>query len=769
MPAVKAPWLYGLLLVLCVGLASRTTFTNDIALLVPPDGPLPGAMELLREFSVADVMVIELDGRGVEAERLHEAVDAVGASLEADPSFERARYRVALDEGIALQVALAPVATALIPAEVLARRTRPEGIAEALQAWLARFSGPAASLYEPAFRVDPLDLWGLATQQLRSAPGPFRVEVRRGHFLDASGERAVIFARPVTSALAADPDGALLERIDHHLALGGLPGDYLGGHRIASENAADIHLDLHRSGALGVFCLVVIFAVGFRSLRPALGGLAPLVLAIAAGGAACALLSPVHGVNLGFTAPLLGLGIDYWIHLYVEASAEPGASWEERLEGARAARRRLLPAYALGGGSTLLAFAVLSTSRFPVVADLGILGATAVSGALAGTWLLGPWLCALVGQRPFPLLRLGASGLAPGLVALAFTVGCLALSPATTFDGDPRSLTGRGATTAALEAELADRYGGFGTGGMAVVSGTTLGEALELATAVQAAAASLPGVDIAGPLAALPSPSTIARRVGALPDDTVLRGDLEQAALAAGFAPGATAGALIPRPTELPLDTWTGTPLEELTRLHVRQGAHGTDVMLSLVFDDDVTAAAAERAVLEVAPEARLLVPAQLAREGVEEIQQELVRLGGLAATGILALLALRYRRPRRALAAALPCLTAVAWTFGTMALTGVPWNAVSVSAMVLILGLGLDYGVFMVESADRRHGDTTRHAVVLSALTTLAGFGSLVTADTPVLSTVGLATLSGVAGAAVAALWWVLPVVRLGDHRRHR
>ncbi len=754
---MKAPWLYGLLLVLCAAVASRTTFTNDISLLVPADCPLPKAMDLLRDFSVADVMVIELDGTGVAPHRLHESVNSLVAALDAYPSFATVRYRVMLDEGVALQVALAPVSPALIPAPDLAQRASPEGMAEALDGWLAKLSGPAGSLFEQAFVVDPLDLWSLATEAVRQAPGPFRVRVEGGHFLDDSGQRAVIFVQPVESALVADPSGAILQRIETHIAAGELPGDYLGGHRFASESAAMIYRDLFRSGALGIASLLVLFALGFRSLRPALGGIAPLLLGVAAGGAACGLTPPVHGISLGFTAPLLGLGIDYWIHLYVEASATRGETFAERLAQARAARRKLLAAYALGAGSTMLAFGILTTSAYPVVSDLGVLGVAAVAGALGGTWLLGPWLCAWIGHRPFPFFFRGEHGRFLRLVALGFTVICLAGVPKTSFDGDPRNLTGVEEATAELEASWGERYGGFGTGGMVVVGATTPSEALDLAGQVQVIASSFEGVNVAGPLAALPGPATIARRLAALPDDTTLRADLERAALQAGFTPGATAGALIPRPSELPLDTWDGTPLEELTRRHVRRTDTGTEVMLTLDFEDDDVALAVETAVLEVAPDARLLVPVRLAQAGVEEIRRELLRLGGLAALGILALLVLRYRDPRRVLAAMLPCVAAVVWTTGIMGLTGQPWNAVTASAMVLILGLGLDYGVFMVESARRNHADTTRHAVILSALTTLAGFGTLVTAGSPVLSTVGLAALTGILGAAVAALAWVV------------
>jgi isopenicillin-N N-acyltransferase-like protein len=748
--------------------ASRLRFTDDLASLLPADGPLPRALEQLERFQVADTIMVEVDGTGVPQAELLEAVDSLGARLEADPAIRRVRWRVRAADGMTLQKAAAPYAVELVPAEILAARGSPEGLRGALRGWLLRLAGPGGGLFEGGFRQDPLDVTGLALQQLRGVESPFAIQVVASHFLDQAGERAVLLVEPVVSTMEMGPDAPLIQQLEAHLASCALPARYLGGHRIAAESASSVRDDVQRAAVLGVVAMLGLFLLGFRSLRPVVGAAAPLALALVATMAAGAIVGPVHGISLGFAAALLGLAVDYWIHLYVAAQArEPAPGFEPRLRAAQEALAEIGPALAMGAASTVGAFTVLLLSHYPVVQGLGAMGLAAAAGALVGTWLLGPLAFAALGGRRLPGLVVGRL---PGWVRLVLVLvvaGALALVGESRFDGDPRNLLPPAAETQALEAELTARYGGFGTGGMVVIEGPDLGAVLDSADRAQQALGELSGVTAAGPSALLPGPTLRAARRAALPKPAVLQAELEAAAVELGFAPGVFAGAaerlLTPASQALSPASWTDTPLAELIGRHVQPTDAGWSVMISVVTADDSLLEPVAAAVQAAAPGAELVVPSGFARAGIHEIQAELRRLGGLAAGWVLLLLALRYRRPRMVVAAFVPCAAALVLALGSFALLGVPWNAVSMASMVLILGLGLDYGVFMAEGERRGAVAHTGYAVLLSALTTLTGFGILVVARSPALFGVGLAVLVGMSTAAITALALVPAIVR-GD-----
>ena len=756
-------------LLLLLGLvASRLRFTDDLASLLPADGPLPRALEQLERFKVADTIMVEVDGSGVSQAELLQAVDALGERLEADPAIRRVRWRVQASDGVALQQAAAPFAIDLVPAEVLATRGSPDGMRAALQGQLLRLAGPGGGMFERGFLRDPLDVTGLALQQLRGVESPFAIQVVASHFLDQAGERAVLLVEPVASTMEMGPDAPLIQQLEALLDGCALPARYLGGHRIAAESARSVRDDVQRAAVLGVAAMLGLFLLGFRSLRPVVGAAAPLALAVAATMAAGAVIGPVHGISLGFAAALLGLAVDYWIHLYVAAQArEPAPGFAPRLEAANEALAGIGPALIMGAASTAGAFMVLLFSRYPVVQGLGAMGLAAALGALAGTWLLGPLAFAALGGRRLPGLVLGRL---PGWVRLVLVLvvaGALALVGDSRFDGDPRNLMPPSAETQALELELTSRYGGFGTGGMVVLEGPDLSTVLDSADRAQAALAELGGVTAAGPSALLPGPTLRAARRAVLPDALALQHELDAAAEALGFAPGALAGAAerLLAPPAMPLSptTWSDTPLAELVGRHVQPTDAGWSVMISVVAADDSLLEAVAAAVKAAAPEAELVVPSGFAKAGIHEIWSELRRLGGLAAGWVLLLLTLRYRRPRMVLAAFVPCAAALVLAVGSFALLAVPWNAVSMASMVLILGLGLDYGVFMAEGELRGASAHTGYAVLLSALTTLTGFGILVVARSPALFGVGLAVLVGMSAAAITALALVPAIVR-GD-----
>ncbi len=758
--------LAGVLLLLLGLVASRIRFTDDLASLLPADGPLPRALELLERFQVADTIMVEVDGTGVPRAELLAAVDALGERLEADPDIARVRWRVRASDGIALQQAAAPHAVDLVPEGVLADRASPEGIRAALRGGLLRLAGPGGGLFEQGFREDPLDISGLALQQLRGVESPFEIQVVASHFLDPAGERAVLLVEPVVGTMEMGPDAPLIRQLEEHLAGCALPARYLGGHRVAAESARSVRDDVQRAAMLGLVALLGLFLLGFRSLRPVAGATAPLALAVAATLAVGALIGPVHGISLGFAAALLGLAVDYWIHLYVAAQArEPEPGFGPRLEAATAALREIGPALVMGAASTAGAFTVLLFSRYPVVRGLGAMGLAAAAGALAGTWLLGPLAFAALGGRSLPRLRVAAlPRWSRTLLILVIAAGAVTVG-GSSFDGDPRNLLPPSDETQALEAELTGRYGGFGTGGMVVLEGPDLGELLDRTDAAYAALGALSGVTAAGPSAVLPGPSAREARRAILPHPAALQREIEAAAAELGFTPGALAGAAerLHAAAGAPLspETWEDTPLGELVGRHVQPSELGWSVLISVVAASLKKLDPVQDTLQVAAPGAELVVPSSFAKAGIQEILLELRRLGGLAAAWVLLLLLARYRKPRMVLAALVPCVTALVLAVAAFALLEVPWNAVSAASMVLILGLGLDYGVFMAEGERRQASGHTGYAVLLSALTTLTGFGILVVARSPALFGVGLAVLVGMTTAAVTALTLVPPTVR--------
>ena len=95
------------------------------------------------------------------------------------------------------------------------------------------------------------------------------------------------------------------------------------------------------------------------------------------------------------------------------------------------------------------------------------------------------------------------------------------------------------------------------------------------------------------------------------------------------------------------------------------------------------------------------------------------------------------------ALVRLLPTALASGLTLALLGYLGQPFNLFTGIALLLVLGIGIDYALFLAEGEG--HEPASLLAIVLSALTAVLGFGLLVGASLPAVSGFGLTVLIGV------------------------
>jgi predicted RND superfamily exporter protein len=88
----------------------------------------------------------------------------------------------------------------------------------------------------------------------------------------------------------------------------------------------------------------------------------------------------------------------------------------------------------------------------------------------------------------------------------------------------------------------------------------------------------------------------------------------------------------------------------------------------------------------------------------------------------------------------------------GIFSMLGIALNAAAVIASMMVVGLCIDYGVFMLYSFKHELNTGTVKAIWVSALTTLIGAFSLLFARHPVLFSVGLTLVAGLLGGYISS-----------------
>jgi uncharacterized protein len=138
------------------------------------------------------------------------------------------------------------------------------------------------------------------------------------------------------------------------------------------------------------------------------------------------------------------------------------------------------------------------------------------------------------------------------------------------------------------------------------------------------------------------------------------------------------------------------------------------------------------------------------------------------ALVAIFVLLLLTFRRLSLALLAFVPLMVGSLWTVGIMGLVGIDFNLANSMFMPLIVGAGVEYGVIILH----RWGEgliepghlpfSTGKGVVLAALTTTVGFGTLMVSHHQGIFSLGFVAWTGSICVLVAAVL-LLPAMLVG------
>ena len=143
-------------------------------------------------------------------------------------------------------------------------------------------------------------------------------------------------------------------------------------------------------------------------------------------------------------------------------------------------------------------------------------------------------------------------------------------------------------------------------------------------------------------------------------------------------------------------------------------------------------------------------------------------------AAGILLIVYLCFRELRVSLIVLIPIVFGIVTTFGLLLLVRHHFSFMSITAIPLIIGIGIDNGIHLV----RRYQESERNeilaiakasgaALIQSNLTTIVGFGALMTSSFSPLVEMGLVTSLGVALALAGGLLLIPAVILLGERRR--
>lgn len=623
-------------------------------------------------------------------------------------------------------------------------------------------SGPVSPFIRRMAPEDPLlaFLDHLRRLQMTATGGPRIVD---GQLMSEDGWALIVLAS-AASTFETSHTGPLLAAIDAASAevsaeLGGrLDVQQSSIHRFALRAETEIRGDVERISTLSTLGVVLLFLVLYRSPRFLLVGAVPLAAGTIMATAACRVVfGGVHGITFAFGSSLLGVGIDFVAHYVNHQVLEPHP------EGPRATMRKVWPGLALGAATTIAGLAGLGWTSFPGMREMALFAAVGVTSALFATrWMVPAWMPetprvpAITRTASMWASRLHAHlsarrGPVLGLAAIALLAAVVGWSRLEWID-DIRALNHADPALLAEDSAVRARIAQGEAGRFVIAIGQSDEEAL---TRNEAAHRVLEDAKARGGLSAfrsihpfLRSERTQREVARAVADSQALAERLRSALDERGFASemfGPFATALAAPPAPLSFRDLMTSPIADLVR-PFRVELSG-DRVAYLSFVEGVADAPSLRAELERIDGVDYFDQAEFLSAAYGTFRARTLELLGVGLLVVLGMCIARYRSVRLGVATIAPAVLASACALGWVGLIGEPANLMHLVGALLVLSIGEDYAVFLLEARDDPRGVATAMVgITVASMTTVLSFGLLASSAHPAMRALGLMASIGVA-----------------------
>lgn len=810
------------LVLMIVRLRPETTIEG----LLDQSDPAVAAMgRVLEHFPVADELLVlatlpeqespDISSKLVAfAQRLEAAVER---DADANEVISHVRYRAGPQARSFVEKVIVPNAVYYLSDDQLneaLHRLTPEGMREQLarNESLLAAPGPAAGALAKTIAKDPLRLHEFLLHRLAdlALPGGARAGGPGGSagndaFLSPDGRSLLVRIggkRPpsdfeFSTRLVRDVQRLVRDVNGDHLRI-----DITGGYAISSHSASRIRFDSIVGTVSSVLALAALFAVIYR--RPGRSfvlAFVPIAAGLIWGFGVYAIVRPtITPLAAVVGGALGGIGIDYTIHYlarYHDVRRGVGDPAFAVTEATRLVFRPLVAAWF----TSVIGFAAIAVSPVPVLRDFSLLGTL----CLIGVWI------ATIGVLPAMLMLRDRSNddqslahrvpVAPGLARwmqqhtsaililscamVVTTIGYVALR-ASPYDLEPDVMTLHPQPSPPLEAQrfIAQRMEVSAGAVLIHVRGDSPDQLVTRSHQVQqrlrSDAVREAGVTGAFGLASLlPEPQLAEQRRASLDPQLPDRAanNLRAALRDSSFNPDAyqqyiTFLKRLVAPGPVP-DLSTLVQYSEMAQLllprEAMNGASPTEAVVLVFFrhplekraDRDAAVSAIRSALHDVAGVC-VTGMAPIGTDVDRTIHRDLPRLVGVAFAVITLYLLVHFGSFKLAIVAMIPTAISGVCLVAFMTLTGMRLNLVNIVMAPILLGINVDYGIFVAHAwrTSRSVGELLRQfdplvtAMLTCGGTAIIGFGSLVLTSIPAVRSLGWLINAGVIACMLATLF---------------
>jgi len=794
-------------LILSFVVAGRLEFKTDIfGLIQKRQGPLKLFLDYVRDFGTLDhlfFMLTREEGTSIQ-ELLHAAESLAGKLREVRLDGERvlARVQFQILEGGDFE-GMKPIFRLFlenpelfldqedIPA--LSRKLTREAIGGQVRQNKAILLSQASTPLREFIAFDPLGLREILMDHLRHGSG---------YFLSQDHRSLLIIADPVQPATDLAFSRKLIKAVEPLLDVGpGVSIHYTGTYPIVLEKATGLRLDMQSSMITALGLVLALFLFAYRRPITVLFVGFPLVVGVQITLAVAALfIGRLNILTSAFAAILIGLGIDFAIHLYDRYHGERSLGLDVR----KAMEKTLTETGSgvlTGGATTILAFCTLLLARVRGIMELGWLVAAGLFFCLTSIYFVLPSFLAWTDSRDRhayqPLGDFGLEGLSRVLqkypysfiIAFCFITASLSvLALGIEFEADLQSLGPKKMDAMNVYERLERMFPRGNREAFLVLEDSSLEGLLKrdesLVEGMREYRKRGQILSVSSLSQLIPSTDEQRRRRELL-QRSVNFGRVREILVGELNTQGFTVDAF--RPTLRWMDRMSSpsdgyNPVMPETVLHrlrssplgrwidhclVQQGGICKGTLAILYKGDRLDLVQLERNLKGIDRSVGVTGLDLINRDLFGMVKRDLLVIAPLAMLSVVLLLFLHFRRWRVVALALIPLLVGVTWMLGLTSLLGWKINYLNGVVIPMVVGIGIDDGIHIIhrylEESRYDIGGAVRYtgrAVTMTSLTTMVGFGSLVIAQYRALSSMGWIIILGIGSCLLTSLLLLPPLL---------
>ena len=750
-------------------------FDNNVEMMLPDNDDIHKSMRFLRESDISDKVILSfnLDSSRYKTVDLIAAVDIFCASLNT-PLITDVVTGIAesniMDDMLDF-LKYVPQLTEQETLNEIDKQITPQGVKKALFNNYRNMLAPSGAFMSGFISSDPLGInykYLHALSKLTNSFG-YEINIKNSHFISADGIYSIVILTTPVVLTGGFGSKKLISYIKSRMV--DLPdyitADIIAGHLHTISNETVIKKDIYLTLSISTTVFLLLFLFFFRDIKAILLFLIPMASVLAATNITFLFLNKLSYFIIGMGGVIAGIAVDYGIHVYMAIRTG---------DGRPDSVKKIFKPVVTGAFTTMGVFAAFFFSDVPGYRQLAMFSIISILICL---------LCALfllpnfLGKNDYKPKKSSVNKntflnkLIPDKLIVccwAACIVCLLISCSRlNFSNNIEQFDGSTAEVLQAEQNFHQDWGGTEQPAVFVVSGQTLEDALEKNEHIYKMAVKKIGKDHFTSFSSIwqsaKSRKENLRRWNKFweKNRTVkLKKLIAQYGEPYNFREDAfdsffknlQSGTIIKNIPDKP------EFFAALTEKFVKNKKGGFEILS--FFPDKEKFINSLSEVCKNSSGAFIVSRNMFANIISESIGSEIIYLAIIAGI-IIPLLSLLFLRDiKLSLISLVPVLSSVAAILGLLPLMGMPMNAPSVIACMVVVGLAIDYGIFMVYTCSHNSRTGTYTAVTLSAVTTLVGAGVLVFAKHPMLFSIGVTLVTGVFAGFIASIVVIPALFRL-------